>query len=343
MRSSQRPSDGGLKLAESTRTILTAVGANLAIAVAKFVGAALTGSSAMLAEGVHSVVDTLNQGLLLVGLKRAQRPADAKHPFGYGREVYFYSFVVALLIFLAGGLYSIYEGIEKLSAPDHGGNVTIGGVQVSGFTVNLAILGFAIAAEGYSFYVAYTSLPKGFGSPFSTIRRSKDPSLFVVLVEDLAALIGLFLALAGVVLAHLLDLPVLDGSASIAIGIVLIGMAVFLMIETHGLLIGEAADPDVVDALKALVGAEPDVCRINEILTQHLGPKDILVNLSLDIRDSMSGGEVETLVSRLDAALKVRVKDVKRLFIEIQGWGLSAVDGAEAPTAAQRSARAGIS
>lgn len=297
---------------------MIAAGANLAIAVAKFVGAALTGSSAMLAEGVHSVVDTLNQGLLLVGLKRAERPADSKHPFGYGREVYFYSFVVALLIFLAGGLYSVYEGIEKLSAPEHGGSVTILGLQVSGFAVNLAILGFSIAAEGYSFYVAYTSLPKGSALPFSTVRRSKDPSLFVVLVEDLAALIGLLLALAGVVLAHLLDLPVLDGSASIAIGIVLIGMAVFLMIETHGLLIGEAADPEVVDALTALVRGEPDVRGINEILTQHLGPEDILVNVSLDIRDDISGGEIEKLVSRLDTGLKDRAKAVRRIFVEIQ-------------------------
>ena len=175
-------------MAESTGAIVTAMGANLAIAAAKFVGAALTGSSSMLAEGAHSVVDTTNQALLLVGLKRAARPATAKHPFGYGRELYFYAFVVALLIFLAGGIFSIYEGIEKLLHPQPESSAHLFGYEVPGVVINVAILGLAILAEGYSFLVAYRAMPKEGGSAFSTIRRSKDPSLFVIVLEDAAAL-----------------------------------------------------------------------------------------------------------------------------------------------------------
>lgn len=272
----------------------------------------------MLAEGVHSVVDTLNQGLLLVGLKRAAKAPDAKHPFGYGREIYFFSFVVALLIFLAGGVYSVYEGIEKLGQHEDAADVSVAGFQLSGFVVNLAILGFAILAEGYSFFVAYRSLPKGTGNPLSTIRRSKDPSLFVVLVEDFAALAGLALALVGVGLTHVTGQALYDAGASIAIGVLLVGVAIFLMVETHGLLIGEAADPQVEAALRDLIAREPDVQGLNEVLTQHLGPKDILVNASIDIRDEAHGHDIEALVGRLDAGLKARAKDVRRVFIEIQ-------------------------
>ena len=303
-------------MAESKGAIATAVAANLAIAVAKFTGAALTGSSAMLAEGVHSVVDTLNQGLLLVGLKRAERPADAKHPFGYGRELYFYSFVVALLIFLAGGLYSLYEGVERIRHPEAESGAVIFGLHLSALAVNLAILGFAILAEGYSLYVAYSSMPKG-GTPFAAIRRSKDPSLFVVLAEDSAAVGGLVLALLGVVLSNALGMPVLDGVASVAIGLLLVGMAFFLMVETHGLLIGEAADPEIVEGLRAMVRAEPRIRHLNEVLTQHLGPRDILVNVSLDIVDGVLSEEIEAITAALTEGLR-KTEAVRRVFIEIQ-------------------------
>ena len=305
-------------MAESTGAIVTAMGANLAIAVAKFAGAALTGSSSMLAEGAHSIVDTTNQALLLVGLKRAARPATTKHPFGYGREIYFYAFVVALLIFLAGGIFSIYEGIEKLLHPQPETSAHLFGYEVPGIVVNVAILGFAILAEGYSFLVAYRSLPTKGGSTFSTIRRSKDPSLFVIVLEDAAALVGLVVALAGVGLAYLLEMPVLDGAASIGIGLVLVATAAVLMIETHGLLIGEAADPVLVARIGAMVRAEPDVRAVNEILTQHLGPDDILINVSLDIRDDISGREIEVLVSRLESQLQSDSKGTRRIFIEMQ-------------------------
>ena len=308
-------------MAESIGAIVTAMGANLAIAAAKFVGVALTGSASMLAEGVHSIVDTTNQALLLFGLKRAERPATAKHPFGYGREIYFYSFVVALLIFLSGGIFSIFEGIERVLHPEPDTNAHLFGIVLPGIIVNVAILAFAILAEGYSFLVAYRSLPKNGGSPLSTVRRSKDPSLFVVVLEDAAALAGLLIALSGVGLAHLLHMPVLDGAASIGIGLLLIGTAALLMVETHGLLIGEAADPEIVARINEVVRAESDVRHVNEILTQHLGPRDILVNVSLDIRNDMTGSQIETLVSRLEARLREDSESVLRVFIEIQAKG----------------------
>jgi cation diffusion facilitator family transporter len=305
---------------ESTGAIYAAAGANLAIATAKFVGGFLTGSTAMIAEGVHSVVDTLNQILLLIGLKRAEKPADARHPFGYGREVYFYAFVVALMIFLGGGLFAVYEGVERMLHPEPDRDAHLFGYTIPGLYVNLAILGFSIAAEGYSWTVAMKQFwaEKGKHSAIHAIRRSKDPSLFTILAEDTAALAGLLIALAGVLLAHVLENPALDGAASIGIGLVLVGMAVFLMVETHGLLIGEAADPALVKAIDEIVRDEPGVMHVNEVLTQHLGPSDILVNLSLDMADDLTAGAVEAAVSRLDKALKARDPDVKRVFIEIQ-------------------------
>ena len=258
-------------MAESTRAIVSAAGANLAIAVAKFVGGALTGSSATVSEGVHLVVDTANQGLLLFGLRRAKKPADARHPFGYGRELYFYSFVVALLIFLAGGLYSLYEGVEKIRQPEAIGTVALLGFRVPGVWINLSILGFAIVAEGTSLWVALREMPKGAGSPLSAIRRSKDPSLFVVVAEDTAAVAGLLIAFIGISLSTLLDQPRLDGAASLGIGAVLVGMAFFLMSETHGLLIGEAVAPEVRRAIEEAVEAELSVVGVNGLgLAAHL-------------------------------------------------------------------------
>ena len=273
----------------------------------------------MLAEGIHSVVDTLNQVLLLIGLKRAEKPADAKHPFGHGREIYFFSFVVALLIFLAGGLFSIYEGVHKILTPEPEAAVTLFGHEVSALLVNFSILGFSIAVEGYSLYVAARAMPRG--SPLSTIRRSKDPSLFVVLVEDTAAVSGLVIAALGVGLAHWLALPVLDGAASVTIGVLLIGMAFFLMVETHGLLIGEAAAPDIVAAIERMARQEPSVRHVNEVLTQHFGPSDILINLSLDLDNSLDANGVEALVGRLDAGLKAEIEGATRVFVEIQARG----------------------
>ncbi|WP_264047594.1 cation diffusion facilitator family transporter [Methylobacterium flocculans] len=314
---------------QSTSAIYTAAGANLAIAAAKFVGAFLTGSSAMLAEGVHSVVDTANQILLLIGLKRAGRPATEKHPFGYGREIYFYAFIVALFIFLGGGAFAVYEGIHKLQHPEPSADASVFGYHLSGFWVNVAILGFAVLAEGYSCAVALKAFwaEKGSRPPITAIRRSKDPALFTVLAEDVAALLGLMVALAGVVLAHVLDMPSLDGWSSIGIGLILIGMAIFLMVETHGLLIGEAADPELVAAIRAVVREEQGVHHVNAVLTQHLGPSDVLVNVSLDMDDTLSAGEIEAMVASIEAKLRARSPDVTRVFIEVQARTSAAAEG----------------
>lgn len=315
---------------ESSSAIYTAAGANLAIAAAKFAGAALTGSSAMMAEGVHSLVDTANQILLLVGLKRAKRPADAGHPFGYGREIYFYAFIVALFIFLGGGAFAIYEGLHKIQHPEPQADAVIAGRTIPGFWINLGILGFSVVAEGFSCIVALKAFwaEKGDRPPLRAIRRSKDPALFTVLVEDVAALLGLVVALAGVILAETLDMPVLDGWSSIAIGAILIGMAVFLMVETHGLLIGEAADPALVGAIEGAARAEPGVHHVNAVLTQHMGPDDILVNVSLDMDDTLTAGEIERMVTRLEQRLKARDGRVKRVFIEVQAQPEAAGAGA---------------
>jgi cation diffusion facilitator family transporter len=305
----------------SKAAIYTAAGANLAIAAAKFVAATLTGSAAMFAEGVHSVVDTTNQVLLLVGLHKSRRPADAWHPFGYGRELYFYAFVVALLIFMGGGLFAIYEGWHKISQPEPIADATIGGTVVSGFWINLGVLVFAMLAEGSSFGVAMRQFwrEKGEVPALTAIRNSKDPALFTILIEDTAALLGLLIALAGVVLAHLLDLPVLDGAASIGIGLVLVGMAGFLMVETHGLLIGEAADPALVATITRDVAAAPGVRAVNEVRTEHLGAADILVNISLDVEDALPAREIKRMVNALEDKMRTEHPKVRRIFIEVQG------------------------
>jgi len=309
----------------STKAIYTAAGANLAIGCAKFGAGALTGSTAMFAEGVHSVVDTANQILLLIGIRKSVRPADASHPFGHGRELYFYAFIVALFIFLGGGAFAVYEGIHKIQHPEPLGDIVISGTTIPGLWINLAVLGFAILAEGYSCYVALKQfwLEKGNVPAIRAIRNSKDPALFTILIEDVAAQIGLLIAVAGVILAEYLDMPVLDGWSSVAIGIVLIGMAAFLMVETHGLLIGEAADPDLVAAINRAVASESGVHHVNEVLTQHMGASDVLVNISLDFDDSAKAGEIERTVSRLEQRIKAEYPKVSRIFIEIQAKAAS--------------------
>lgn len=294
----------------SPTAIYAAAAANLGIAVTKAAAGFWTGSSAMLAEAVHSLVDTLNQGLLLVGLKRAARPADDRHPFGYGRELYFWAFVVALLIFLGGGLISIYEGVHKALHPE----------PISSPYINFAVLGLAILMEGASCWVALKQfwLAKGDTSIWRAVRESKDPAIFTVLFEDAAALIGLVVAMVGLFLAWQLDMPVLDGLTSVAIGIILIATAGFLAFETKALLIGEAADPKLIAAVRSMAASHPGVIAVNEVLTQHFGPMEILVNLSIDMADNLPSGAVETAVSQIEQSIKQAHPSVRRIFIEIQ-------------------------
>jgi cation diffusion facilitator family transporter len=291
---------------DSRLAIYAAAGGNLAIAAAKFIAFAFTGSSAMLTEGVHSLVDTGNQGLLLLGLKRAARPPDAAHPFGYGMELYFWSFVVALMIFALGGAFSIYEGVLKFRNPE----------PLDRPWINFLVLGVAILFEGGSFAVAFTQhRRRNPGNLLRSIRHSKDPSLFSVLLEDSAALIGLVVALLGVSASALLHWPQADGAASIGIGVLLTGVAIFMANETRSLLTGEAARADVVDGVRAILETDPRVVEVVEVLSMHLGPQEILVGITLDLRDDLPGGEVETAATELSARIQTDYPAITRLFL----------------------------
>ncbi len=294
----------------STKVVIAAFIGNGLIAVTKFVAAAVTGSSAMFSEAVHSLVDTGNQALLLYGIQRSRRPADARHPFGYGRELYFWAFIVAILLFSAGAGVSIYEGVHKILDPQ----------PVTDAYLNYIVLGLAMVFEGAAFVFALREFNrvKGGRGYLAAVRVSKDPALFTVLMEDTAALLGLVIALVGITLAEVLELPVLDGVASVAIGLVLAAAALLLAYETKGLLIGEAAKPEVVARLRRIVGAEHGVDRINEILTMHMGPRDVLLNLSLDFRSALSSDQVQAEVSRLEHQIKAAFPEITRVFIEAE-------------------------
>lgn len=294
----------------STRVVIAALIGNSAIAATKFVAAVVTGSSAMFAEAVHSVVDTGNQALLLVGIRRSARPADAAHPFGYGKEIYFWAFVVAILLFALGAGVSIYEGVHKFSNPH----------PIENAIWNYVVLGIALAFESTAWVIAWRAFDdvRGTRGIWRTVRQSKDPALFTVLFEDTAAILGLLAAFVGVFCADRFGIIWADGAASLVIGGILAIAAVLLAIETKGLLIGEAASPDLVEDIIGLAGQAPFVDGVNEVRTMHFGPADVLVNLSVDARDSLSAGEVESGVSELETAIRDRHPDVSRVFIEIQ-------------------------
>jgi len=291
----------------SRKVIFAALAGNLAIAVTKFVAALWTGSSAMLSEAIHSTVDTGNQGLLLWGLRRSARPADETHPFGYGMEIYFWSFVVALLVFSLGGAFSIYEGLHKIAEPE----------PVESAWVNFVVLGASLVFEGLSFRTGWIEMRERFPTEtlFSALRASKDPGLFAVLVEDTAALAGLVVALVGLTLAQLLDSPVLDGVASIGIGAVLVGAAIFLARETLSLMSGESASRQVLDDARRVLAADPRVERVEEILSMHLGPDSILLGVSIVLNDALDSRAIEEAVHDLSAALTARQPRISRVFV----------------------------
>ena len=294
----------------SKKVIYAAMIGNGLIAIAKFVGATLTGSSAMLSEGIHSVVDTGNQSLLLYGIARSKRPADEKHPFGYASEIYFWAFIVAILIFSIGAGISLYHGIEKVLHPH----------PVENPMVNYVILGMAMVFEGVAWWVAFKefSTTQGKKSLFQAVQESKDPTIFTVLFEDTAAMLGLIVAFIGIWVSVTFNLPVIDGVASILIGIILAGTALLLALETKGLLIGEAAAPEIVDEITEIVGAQGAIIALNEIRTLHRGPNDVLLALSVDYNDEIPAGMVERANTDLEIAIKERFPVVKRMFIEVQ-------------------------
>ncbi|KQY29613.1 cation transporter [Caulobacter sp. Root1455] len=291
----------------STMVVYAALAGNLAIAVTKFVAFALTGSSAMLTEAIHSSVDTGNQGLLLLGLARARKPPSETHPFGYGMEVYFWAFVVALLIFALGGAFSIYEGVLKIFRPE----------PIERAWINFLVVGLATLFEGGSFLVAWKEfrvLTRG--TPLlRAIRRSKDPSVFAVLLEDGAALAGLAIAALGVAGSAVFGIPWADGAASVAIGVLLVLVAIFLANETRSLLTGESASPRIVEEVRQMLAADPRVDTVAEVLSMHLGPQEILLGVTLDFHDDLTAGEIEDAAD--DFAVRIRTIDerITRVFV----------------------------
>jgi cation diffusion facilitator family transporter len=304
------PQDGG-----NRKTVFAALGANLGIAVIKFAAALYTGSSSMLAEGIHSLVDTANQGFLLLGMKRAEKPADAIHPFGYGVELYFWAFIVAILIFALGAGFSIYEGVERLLDP--------GTHTVEAPLIALVVLAVAFAMEGYSLSVAYREFqaqrdPDTTHGIWTDIRAMKDPTIFVVLFEDAAACVGILIAAVGISLAWITGISGFDAIGSIVIGLVLAATASILVVETKGLIIGEAASPDMVETIRERVLRRPEILAVNEIRTLHMGPRDVLLTMSCDFRDNILSQDIESAVSDIEVKVKARYPVVRRLYIEVQ-------------------------
>lgn len=295
---------------ESKKVIFAALVGNGLISVTKLVAASITGSSAMLSEGIHSVVDTGNQGLLLLGMKKAARPADKEHPFGYGKEIYFWSFVVAILIFAVGAGVSLYEGIHHIQHPEPIENVSL----------TYIVLGLSFLFEGAAWYFAFKQFKRSKGKQgyMQAVRRSKDPSTFVVLFEDTAAMAGIIVAFLGIWLGQVTGWMWLDGTASVIIGLILGITAWLLAVETKDLLIGESALPEMVEGVRSLAGEVAEVEYVNEVLTLHMGPEFVLVNLSLDFRNTCTAEQVEEAIARLDKRIKLNWPLVKKTFVEAE-------------------------
>ncbi|MEH2387805.1 MAG: cation diffusion facilitator family transporter [Nostoc sp.] len=292
----------------SNKAIFAAMGANLAIAITKFLAASFTGSSAMISEGIHSVVDTVDQLVLLLGIRRSQKPADASHPFGYGQELYFWTFIVALLVFAIGGGMSIYQGIIHLINPS----------PLEDPKWNYIVLTIAILLEGFSWIVALREfLPtKGRQNFWQAIKNSKDPTVLTILLEDTAAILGLIVAFIGIFLGHLFNNVYLDGIASIIIGIILAIVAVVLATESKGLLVGESAAPKTIANIRSLSKTEPGVKEVIRILTMQLAPQEVLLNLEIQFAPNLTGEEIALTVESLEIKIREMHPEIKQIFIE---------------------------
>ncbi|MEV0996690.1 cation diffusion facilitator family transporter [Nonomuraea sp. NPDC050202] len=291
-----------------TKAIVAALVANLSIAVAKFVAAFFTGSSSMLAEGIHSVADSGNQVLLLVGGKRAARARTKEHPFGYGRERYFYAFVVAVVLFTIGAAFSLYEGVHKISDPH----------KVEAPIWAFAVLIFAIIAEAFSFRTAIieSNAVRGKQSWVAFIRRSKSPELPVILLEDLGALFGLIFALFGVTMAVVTGDGVWDGIGTLMIGVLLAVIAVVLAIETKSLLVGEGASPDVEDQIRTALEGAPEVSRVIHMRTLHLGPEELLVAAKIAVEHNDTAAEVAYGIDEAERRIREAVPIARVIYLE---------------------------
>ena len=295
----------------SNRVILTALAANLGIAVAKFVAAGITGSSAMITEGVHSLVDSTNHVLLLYGTKRSRRAPDDKHPLGYGRELYFWSFVVAILVFSLGAGVSLYEGILHLIDP----------VPTTDPAIAFVVLGVAFVLEGWSTLAALKEFnaSRGRKGVYRAIRDTKDAPTLIVLLENAGAMAGLVIAAAGIGLAVLTGNEHFDGIASVMIGLVLAGTAIMLLIEAKGLLIGEAADPALIAALRECAQAHPGVVSVRDVMTVHQAPEMVLAVISADFEDTISARDLEQTVADIERSIAEQFPVVTLLYIRPLG------------------------
>lgn len=295
---------------ESRTAVIAAIAGNLAIAATKFVAAAFTGSSAMLSEAIHSLVDTGNGGLLLLGAHRSRKPPDEIHPFGHSTEIYFWSLVVAILIFALGGGMSVYEGVSHLRQPHH----------IENPAWNYIVLSLALIFESASFYFAYQAFrtEKGEQSVMRTIVGSKDPTTFTVLFEDTAALLGLLVALAGVFLADRFNEPHFDGVASIIIGVILGVVAAVLAYESRSLLIGEGVSPETMAKIRAIVTSDPAVSEIKQFLTLHFGPADVLLTMNLRFQKEFTASEVAEVIARLEEKIRKQFPEINHIFIETE-------------------------
>lgn len=314
-------------MAESRAAVYGAMGANAAIAITKFAVAGITGSSAMMSEGIHSAVDTGNGALLLVGLKRSERPATPQHPFGHGRELYFWSLIVAVLIFGLGGGISIYEGILHMRDP----------APLENPFWNYVVLASAAVFEGASFGVALRQFNRERGeTPFwEALHGSKDPSTYTVLAEDSAALVGLGIAALGVFLSHRLQLPWLDGAASVLIGLLLAGVAVLLIRESRGLLIGEGVRPQTVEGIGAIVREERSVKGMGQLLSMYIGAEEVLLTLDVVFEPDTDAGAVAAAIRRMEQRIRERFPKIRRIYIE----AIAGDAARHAPPAAARTGR----
>jgi cation diffusion facilitator family transporter len=289
-------------------TVYVAMTANLVIAAAKFIAAVVTGSSAMFAEGIHSLVDTINELLLLVGVRRSRRPADDLHPFGYGKELYFWSLVVAMTLFGIGGGLSIYKGVSHILNP----------VPITDPVWNYIILAVAFVSEGTSWTFARMALHRKFPGLglLRSMKKSKDPTVFMVAGEDTTALAGLVAAFFGVWLSHRYQNPYFDGAASVTIGLLLTAMAFFLASETKKLLVGERTEPEVIRHVEEISNRDPAVAKVRRSLTMHFGPHEILLAMDIEFDPALSADELVQAVDRLESAIKDKHPKINRIFIE---------------------------
>lgn len=295
-------------MAESRTAVYGALAANVAITVTKFIVAGLTGSSAMLAEGIHSLVDSGNSLLLLLGEHRSEQPASAQHPFGHGKELYFWSLIVAVLIFGAGGAVSFWEGVLHVRNPH----------ALEDPFWNYIVLGCAAVFEGASFTVAFRQFSRERGdTPFwHALRNSKDPATYTVMAEDSAALVGLALAAIGIFASHKLDMPRLDGAASIAIGLLLAGVAVLLIRESRGLLVGEGVKPETASAIQDIARAAPGVRGVGRVLSMYVGPEDVLVTFDVTFAPEVPASDVARTIKHIEQDVRERFPKVRRIFVE---------------------------